>query len=312
MQSATLLQILVNGISSGAVYGLFAMGYALVFSVLRVINFAHGALFTLGAYLTVLLLGSSVGSNGLLAGLQLPFALPFWLALPVAGLITAAASVGVEAVAFRPLRRRGAEPLLYLITSLGAGVIIVNLLQILMGAEGYAIPADALGSLPVTLSLGGAQVRTVQLVLLVVSALVLLLLSLWLEGSRGGKAVQAVAEDATTARLLGIDSDAMIRLCFALSGLLAGISGGLVGLSLSITGPYFGISFGLKALGVLVLGGMGSIPGAMLGGLIVGLAEALVPGAWSGYRDAIAYAFLFGMLLLRPSGLLGRPLPTKV
>lgn len=312
MQSATLLQILVNGISSGAVYGLFAMGYALVFSVLRVINFAHGALFTLGAYLTVLLLGTSVGSNGLLAGLQLPFACPFWLALPIAGLLTAAASVGVEAVAFRPLRRRGAEPLLYLITSLGAGVILVNLLQILMGAEGYAIPADALGGLPVTLNFGGAQVRTVQLVLLAVSALVLLLLSLWLEVSRGGKAVQAVAEDATTARLLGIDSDAMIVLCFGLSGFLAGISGGLVGLSLSITGPYFGISFGLKALGVLVLGGMGSIPGAMLGGLIVGLTEALVPGPWSGYRDAIAYAFLFAMLLLRPSGLLGRPLPTKV
>lgn len=312
LPAPTLLQILVNGISSGAVYGLFAMGYALVFSVLRVINFAHGALFTLGAYLTVLLLGSSVGSNGLLAGLQLPFACPFWLALPLAGLGTAAASVAVEAVAFRPLRRRGAEPLLYLITSLGAGVILVNLLQILMGAEGYAIPADALGKLPPTLSLAGAQVRTVQLVLLAVSALVLLLLSLWLEVSRGGKAVQAVAEDATTARLLGIDSDAMIVLCFALSGFLAGISGGLVGLSLSITGPYFGIGFGLKALGVLVLGGMGSIPGAMLGGLIVGLAEALVPGQWSGYRDAIAYAFLFAMLLLRPSGLLGRPLPTKV
>ena len=312
LPASTALQILVNGLSSGAVYGLFAMGYALVFSVLRVINFAHGALFTLGAYLTVLLLGSRVGSNGLLAGFQLPFECPFWLALPLAGLGTAAASVAVEAVAFRPLRRRGAEPLLYLITSLGAGVILVNLLQILMGAEGYAIPVDALGALPPTLRLGGAQVRTVQLVLMAVSALVLVGLSLWLEASRGGRAVQAVAEDATTARLLGIDSEAMIMLCFALSGLLAGISGGLVGLSLSITGPYFGISFGLKALGVLVLGGMGSIPGAMLGGLIVGLAEALVPGQWSGYRDAIAYAFLFAMLLLRPSGLLGRPLPTKV
>jgi branched-chain amino acid transport system permease protein len=312
LPASTALQILVNGLSSGAVYGLFAMGYALVFSVLRVINFAHGALFTLGAYLTVLLLGSRVGSNGLLAGFQFPFECPFWLALPLAGLGTAAASVAVEAVAFRPLRRRGAEPLLYLITSLGAGVILVNLLQILMGAEGYAIPVDALGALPPTLRLGGAQVRTVQLVLMAVSALVLVGLSLWLEASRGGRAVQAVAEDATTARLLGIDSEAMIMLCFALSGLLAGISGGLVGLSLSITGPYFGISFGLKALGVLVLGGMGSIPGAMLGGLIVGLAEALVPGQWSGYRDAIAYAFLFAMLLLRPSGLLGRPLPTKV
>jgi branched-chain amino acid transport system permease protein len=308
----TLLQILVNGISTGAVYGLFALGYTLVFSVLGVINFAHGAVFTLGAYFTYLLIGGAVGANGLLAGLQLPFSLPFWAALPLAGLFTALVSLVVEATAFRPLRRFQAEPLLYLITSLGAGVIVVNLLQILMGAEGYSLPTNALGSLPITLSIGGAQVRTVQLVLLVVSALVLVLLTAWLEGSRGGKALQAVSEDATTARLLGINSDAMIRLCFAVSGFLAGISGGLVGLSLSITGPYFGISYGLKALGVLVLGGLGSVPGAVLAGLIVGTAEALVPGEWSGYKEAIAYAFLFGVLLLRPSGLLGKTLVNKV
>jgi branched-chain amino acid transport system permease protein len=306
------MQILFNGLSVGAVYALFALGYTLVFSVLGVINFAHGAVFTLGAYFTYLLIGGAVGANGLLAGLALPFALPFWLALPLAGLAAALVSLLVEAVAFRPLRRRRAEPLLYLITSLGAGVILVNLIQLLMGAEGYSLPADALGALPVTLRLAGAQVRTVQLVLLVVSALVVIGLTLWLEGSRGGKALQAVSEDATTARLLGIDSDAMIRLSFAVSGFLAGISGGLVGLSLSITGPYFGIGFGLKALGVLVLGGLGSVPGAVLAGLIVGLAEALVPGELSGYKDAVAFAFLFAVLLLRPQGLLGRPLVTKV
>ena len=124
-----LAQLLINGLSVGAVYALFALGYTLVFSVLGVINFAHGALFTLGAYLTYLLLGGAVGSNGALAGLQLPLALPLWAALPLAGLGTAAASLVVEAVAFRPLRRRGAEPLLYLITSLGAGVILVKLIQ---------------------------------------------------------------------------------------------------------------------------------------------------------------------------------------
>ncbi|MEN9540784.1 MAG: hypothetical protein RLZZ459_875 [Cyanobacteriota bacterium] len=306
------LQFLINGLSTGAVYGLFALGYTLVFSVLGVINFAHGAVFTLGAYLTYLLVGGAVGANGLLAGLQLPFALPFWAALPAAGLLTALVSLAVEATAFRPLRRHRAEPLLYLITSLGAGVILVNLLQLLLGAEGYSLPTTALGALPITLTIAGAQLRSVQLVLLVVAALVLVVLSLWLEGSRSGKALQAVSEDATTARLLGIDSDAMIRLGFAMSGFLAGIAGGLVGLSLSISGPYFGISYGLKALGVLVLGGMGSVSGAVLAGLIVGSAEALVPSEWSGYRDAIAYAFLFGVLLLRPQGLLGRAQSTKV
>jgi branched-chain amino acid transport system permease protein len=308
----SLLQLLFNGLAAGAVYALFALGYTLVFSVLGVINFAHGAVFTLGAYFTYFLIGGAAGSNGLLAGLQLPFALPFWLALAGAGVGAALVSVGVEAVAFRPLRRQGAEPLLYLITSLGAGVILVNLLQLLMGAEGYSLPAGALGQLPTTLSLGGARLRTVQVVLMAVSALMLGGLTLWLERSRGGKALQAVSEDATTARLLGIDSDAMIRLSFAVSGFLAGVSGGLVGLSLSITGPYFGIGFGLKALGVLVLGGLGSVPGAVLAGLIVGLAEALVPGDFSGYKDAVAFAFLFAVLLLRPQGLLGRPQVTKV
>jgi len=308
-----LVQLLINGLSVGAVYALFALGYTLVFSVLGVINFAHGALFTLGAYLTYLLLGGAVGSNGALAGLHLPLPLPLWAVLPLAGLGTAAASLGVEAVAFRPLRRRGAEPLLYLITSLGAGVILVNLIQLLMGAEAYALPGQPLGALPAVLALGdGLQIRTVQLLLLGVAALVMVLLGLWLNRSRGGKALRAVAEDPSTARLLGINSGAMVQLAFALAGFLAGLAGGLVALSVSIAGPYFGIGYGLKGLGVLVLGGLGSVPGAVLGGLIVGIAEALVPGNLSGYKDAVAFAFLFGILLLRPQGLLGRRLVEKV
>ncbi len=308
-----LVQLLINGLSVGAVYALFALGYTLVFSVLGVINFAHGALFTLGAYLTYLLLGGTVGSNGALAGLHLPLALPLWAVLALAGLGTAAASLAVEAVAFRPLRRRGAEPLLYLITSLGAGVILVNLIQLLMGAEAYALPGQPLGALPAVLALGdGLQIRTVQLLLLGVAALVMVLLGLWLNRSRGGKALRAVAEDPSTARLLGINSDAMVQLAFALAGFLAGLAGGLVALSVSIAGPYFGIGYGLKGLGVLVLGGLGSVPGAVLGGLIVGIAEALVPGKLSGYKDAVAFAFLFAILLLRPQGLLGRRLVEKV
>lgn len=304
-----LLQILVNGISTGAVYALFALGYTLVFSVLGVINFAHGAVFTIGAYLTYALIGGAVGAGGALAGAQLPVALPFWLALLLAGLGAAAVSLLVEATAFGPLRRRGGEPLLFLISSLGAGVVLVNLLQILMGSESYSIPTATLAGLPAAFRLGGAQIRTVQVLLLAVAALLLVALTLWLEGSRSGRALKAVSEDPLTARLLGIDSDAMIRLAFAVSGFLAGVAGGLVGLSVSIAGPYFGIAYGLKGLGVLVLGGLGSVPGAVLGGLIVGLAEALVPAEFSGTKDGVAFAFLFLMLLLRPQGLLGRPLP---
>ena len=309
-----LLQILLNGAASGGVYALVALGYTLIFSVLGVINFAQGALFSLGGYLTFLLMGGRIGVNGALPGWHLPLALPFWLALLLAAAGAGLAALLVERVAFAPLRRRGAEPLLSLITSLGAGVVMVNLLQILMGAEGYAFPAGAtaLAGLPEALLLGGARIRTVQLLLLLISALAVAALTLWLERSRTGQAMRAVAEDPTAARLVGINSAAMVRLAFLISGMLAGLGGGLIGMSVSLAGPYFGISYGLKGLAVLVLGGLGSVPGAIAGGLLMGLAEALIPSEASGWRDALAFAVLFAVLVLRPSGLLGRRQLEKV
>ncbi|MEN9541671.1 MAG: hypothetical protein RLZZ459_1762 [Cyanobacteriota bacterium] len=309
-----LLQTLLNGAASGGVYALVALGYTLIFSVLGVINFAQGALFSLGGYLTYLLLGGKIGVNGALPGWGLPGGLPFWLALVLAALGSGLVGLLVERIAFAPLQRRGAEPLLSLITSLGAGVVLVNLLQILMGAEGYAFPQGAatLGNLPESLLIGGARIRSIQVLLLLISALAVAALSLWLERSRSGKAMRAVAEDATTATLLGINSEAIVRLAFLISGMLAGLGGGLIGLSVSLAGPYFGISYGLKGLAVLVLGGLGSVPGAIVGGLVMGLAEALIPAAASGWRDALAFAILFAVLVLRPSGLLGRRQLEKV
>ena len=309
-----LLQVVLNGAASGGVYALVALGYTLVFSVLGVINFAQGALFSLGGYLTYLLLGGKIGVNGALPGWGLPIGLPFWLALLLAALGSGAVGLLVERVAFAPLRRRGAEPLLSLITSLGAGVVLVNLLQLLMGAEGYAFPqaVGGLAHLPESLLLGGARIRTIQVLLLAISALAVASLSLWLERSRSGKAMRAVAEDPTTATLLGINSVAVVRLAFLLSGMLAGLGGGLIGMSVSLAGPYFGISYGLKGLAVLVLGGLGSVQGAIVGGLVMGLAEALIPSEASGWRDALAFAILFAVLVLRPSGLLGRRQLEKV
>ena len=308
----TLLQTLLNGVAAGGVYALVALGYTLVFSVLGVINFAQGALFSLGGYLTFLLMGGRISANGGLPGWGVPIALPFAPALLLAAAGAALVSLLVELLAFAPLRRRHAEPLLSLITSLGAGLVLVNLLQLLMGAEGYAFPAGTLAGLPAAISLAGARIRSVQLLLLLVCAAAVLALSLWLERSRGGRALRAVAEDPTTARLLGIDSDAMVRLALLLSGALAGLGGGLVGVSVSLPGPYFGIGYGLKGLAVLVLGGLGSVPGAIAGGLLMGLAEAVVPSDASGWRDALAFAILFAVLLLRPTGLLGRRLVEKV
>jgi branched-chain amino acid transport system permease protein len=311
---AALLQILLNGAASGGVYALVALGYTLIFSVLGVINFAQGALFSLGGYLTFLLMGGRIGVNGALPGWHLTLALPFWLALLLAAAGAGGVALLVERVAFAPLRRRGADPLLALITSLGAGVVLVNLLQMLMGAEGYAFPAGAaaLANLPEALLIGGARIRTVQLVLLLISALAVAALTLWLERSRTGQAMRAVAEDPTAATLVGINSAAIVRLAFLLSGMLAGLGGGLIGVSVSLAGPYFGISYGLKGLAVLVLGGLGSVPGAIAGGLLMGLAEALIPSEASGWRDALAFAVLFAVLVLRPNGLLGRRQLEKV
>ena len=310
----SLLQILLNGAASGGVYALVALGYTLIFSVLGVINFAQGALFSIGGYLTFLLMGGKIGVNGALPGWGLTAGLPFWLALLLAALGSGGVSLVVERIAFAPLRQRGAEPLLSLITSLGAGVVLVNLLQILMGAEGYAFPqgAAALAQLPDALLIGGARIRTVQVLLLLISALAVAALSLWLERSHTGKAMRAVAEDPITATLLGINSEAIVRLAFLISGMLAGLGGGLIGMSVSLAGPYFGISYGLKGLAVLVLGGLGSVPGAIAGGLLMGLAEALIPSEASGWRDALAFAVLFAVLLLRPNGLLGRRQLEKV
>lgn len=316
MDFPLFLQQFLNGLSIGSVYAIFALGYTLVFSILGIINFAHGAIFTLGAYFTYSLVGGAFGFNGLLANASLPIQLPFVFALFLGSIFAGLAGVLVERLAFKPLRRRGADPLLTLVSSLGSAVVIVNLIQYLVGAEIYTFPANTYGNLPAAINFGTQArpipVRTVQVVIFGVSTLIVVILTYLINYTKLGKALQAVAEDATTASLLGINTERFILITFFLSGFLGGLAGTLVGSSVSIAGPYFGIAYGLKGLGVIVLGGLGNIPGAVVGGLLLGLAEAFVPSDYSGYKDAIAFALLFIMLLVRPQGLLGRSLVTKV
>jgi branched-chain amino acid transport system permease protein len=316
MDMTVFLQQFFNGLSIGSVYAIFALGYTLIFSILGIINFAHGAIFTLGAYFTYILVGGRFGFNGLLANISLPIQLPFALALLGGSILAGLAGLLVERLAFRPLRVRNAEPLLTLVSSLGAALVIVNLLQYLFGAENYTFPSNIYGNLPPALNFGTADkpinIRTVQVIIFAVSALVVAALTYLINFTRIGKALQAVAEDATTASLLGINTEQFILLTFFLSGFLGGMAGTLVGSSVSIAGPYFGIAFGLKGLAVIVLGGLGNIPGTILGGLVIGLAEAFVPSDYSGYKEAIAFALLFIMLLVRPQGLLGKARIQKV
>jgi branched-chain amino acid transport system permease protein len=314
---AIFLQQVLNGLSIGSVYAIFALGYTLVFSILGIINFAHGAVFTLGAYFTYLLTGGAIGANGLLANRSLPFSLPFAVALLLGSVLAGLASIAIERLAFRPLRLKKADPLLTLVSSLGVALVIVNVIQYLVGAEIYTFPDNIYGNLPSAFNFGTEEqpivVRSVQIVIFAVSAVMVAILTYFISYTQLGKALQAVAEDATTASLLGIDTERFITLTFFVSGFLGGMAGALVGSSVSIAaGPYFGIAYGLKGLGVIVLGGLGNIPGAIVGGLVIGLAEAFVPGEYSGYKEAIAFAFLFIVLLVRPQGLLGRSLIQKV
>ncbi|MEH2105518.1 branched-chain amino acid ABC transporter permease [Nostoc sp.] len=310
------LQQLLNGLSIGSVYAIFALGYTLVYSILGIINLAHGAIFTLGAYFTYALMGGNFGFNGLLANAALPIKLPFAIALILGSTLAGLVGIVMERVAFQPLRRQGSDPLLTVVSSLGVAVVIVNLIQYLVGAESYTYPANTYGNLPPAINFGSPEnpipIRSVQVVIFTVSVVIVAILTYFINRTKYGKAMQAIAEDPTTASLLGINSDRFIILTFFISSFLAGLAGTLVASSVSIAGPYFGIAFGLRGLAVIVLGGLGSIPGAVLGGLLIGLVEAFVPGEFSGYKDAVAFGILFIMLLVRPQGLLGRRFIQKV
>ncbi|TBR58329.1 flagellar biosynthesis protein FlgM [Westiellopsis prolifica IICB1] len=316
MDISLFLQQFLNGLSIGSIYAIFALGYTLVYSILGIINLAHGAIFTLGAYFTYALIGGRFGFNGLLANVALPVQFPFALALIVGSILAGLVGVVVERIAFLPLRQRSSDPLLTVVSSLGVAVVIVNLIQYLVGAESYTYPGNTYGNLPPAINFGSQAnpipIRTVQVVIFVVSMVFVAILTYFITRTKYGKAMQAIAEDETTASLLGINCDRFIILTFFISSFLAGVAGTLVASSVSIAGPYFGIGFGLRGLAVIVLGGLGSIPGAVLGGLVIGLVEAFVPGEFSGYKDAVAFGILFIMLLVRPQGLLGKRFIQKV
>ncbi len=311
------LQQLINGLALGTTYSIFALGYTLIFSILGIIKFSHGAVFTLGAYFTYLLMGLKFGFNGVLANQQLPFGVPFPVAVFFSAILCGFVSVFIERVAFRPLRNRGADPLLTLVSSLGVTIVIVNVIQYLVGAEAISYPtlANMLRiNDSIVIDLGAGRpliIRTSQLVTFGVSAVILVFLTYLINYTKMGKALQAVAEDQVTANLLGINTNRLIFFTFFLSGFVAGIAGSMVGLSTQVD-PYFGVKFGLKGLAVIVLGGLGSIPGAVIGGMLIGLSEAFVPSSLVGWKNAIAFFILFLVLLLRPRGLLGRATITKV
>ena len=296
-------QLTVSGLAIGSLYALIALGYTLVYGVLQLINFAHSEVFMAGGFGGLFMVQALVGDS-------VPSGMASVLITTAGILAGAAAGAGtaflLERTAYRPLRRRGAPRLAYLISAIGASLFLMNLAGKEFGR--LAIPMPETFTSGTVFHLFGAPVRTIQLVI-AASALVMLVgLDRLVAKTRLGQGIRAVAQDAETASLMGVDINKVITLTFVIGGLLGGAAGFLYGLVFNVQ---FNMGFlpGIKAFTAAVLGGIGNVRGAVLGGLVLGLVENYGVACWkSSYRDVIAFMILVLVLLVRPSGILGERL----
>jgi branched-chain amino acid transport system permease protein len=286
-------QQIVNGLFAGSMYALFALGYTLVFGVLDILNLAHAAVFMLTAFIALALVGSAH--------------LHIALALPIAAVLAGGIGLVLERVAFRPLRDRANANLSGLISSLAMATIFEAIALEVWGPNVTRFPFDVLpqgGSIPIPLL--GVGVSRLQLTTMVVSVLLFAALTWLVTRTRLGRELRAVAESPRAARILGVNVDRAIAASFFISSALGGAAGVLFGLAYNSISPDMGRSVELKGLSVIILGGMGSMPGAVVGGFALGIIENLVVAQLGGsYRDVVSFAGLFLVLVLRPRGLFG-------
>ena len=315
------VQQLINGLNIGAIYALIALGYTMVYGILRLINFAHGDVYMVGAFIGLglsKLLGYSTGSAGV-AGYNAETAhMSLWggLALVMIGSMIGAALLGmaIERFAYRPVRKYAR--MTTLITAIGVSLLIENLFVARLGSAQQAFPAFV--SKDNFTLFGTVQISLPQIIIFVISIALMLLLQWIIYRTKIGTAMRAVSFNLNSAKLMGINTNVVISFTFALGSALAAAGGVLTTQFNSSIDPLMGIIFGLKAFVAAVLGGIGNIPGAVLGGLVIGVAETMVVayggniGIESSYRDAVAFAILILVLLLRPSGLLGSTVQEKV
>jgi branched-chain amino acid transport system permease protein len=292
------LQQLLNGLSLGAIYALIALGYTMVYGVLRFINFAHSDVFMVGAFV------------GYYAGRLVP-AGTLWggfVVLAVAMVVCALLGIAIERFAYRPLRR--APTLNVLITAIGVSLLLEYSGQVFFGAAPRTFPAV----FPTRyFALDGVVISSNQIFVIAVSIVLMIVLQLIVFRTRMGTAMRAVALNPRAAVLMGVNNDVVISFTFGLGSALAGAGGILYALNYPAIDPLMGVMPGLKAFVAAILGGIGNVPGAALGGLILGIVETFVSGSeWSTYKDAIAFAILIIILLFRPAGLLGKFTVEKV
>ncbi|HEV7376670.1 MAG TPA: branched-chain amino acid ABC transporter permease [Pyrinomonadaceae bacterium] len=326
----TFLQQIINGISLGAIYSLIALGYTMVYGVLKLINFAHGDVFMVGAF-TGYYLANGLGvraaqslmsnpeanafgrflSRGILGSGVEPSLFTALLIMLLAMIICALLGVIIERLAYRPVRKY--SRLTALITAIGVSLLLENGGQVVFGADPKSFPADRLiPSQNINLP-GGVTLNNRDLIVLLVALGLMVLLQLVVYRTKTGRAMRAVSFNLQSAKLMGINTDRIISLTFAIGSALAAAAGVLIAIRLPKIDPLMGILYGLKAFVAAVLGGIGNIPGAVVGGLLIGLTETMVVGYLSPtYKDAVAFAVLILILLFRPSGLLGSVAQEKV
>ncbi|MDQ0873558.1 branched-chain amino acid transport system permease protein [Paenibacillus sp. V4I3] len=282
-------QQLFNGLTVGSTYSLIAIGYTLIFGVLRIINMAHGQIFIFGS-----LVGLSLAVNS---------GLPIGFAFPVAVIVSGILGLGLEFTALRPLRKKNVPHLASLISTIGFAILMEELTHVFFGADSRSVPAVG----TTILHMGPVQLRIADLIIIGVSLFLMIVLHYWIQKTKMGKALRATAENVETAGILGINTNAIIIMTVMIASGLGGIAGMLIGITYSALIPTMGLTLGFKGLAALILGGVGSIPGAMVCGIIIGLSEVLaVAYGDSSYRDAVAFGMIIIILLIRPQGLFGK------
>jgi branched-chain amino acid transport system permease protein len=301
-------QQLVNGITMGGVYALIALGYTMVYGILFMLNFAHGEVYMVGGFVGWWVLHLLTRTHGLIAGGFVIIVLMILIAMAFTGVL----GMAIERFAYRPLRN--APRMNLLLSALGVSIVLQNLVLRFQGAEIRFFRTSAL--IPEglrTFEVGGTVISFMRLLVIVVSLALMAILTWFVKRTKMGKAMRATAQDTEAATFMGIDTNRIIMLTFLMGSALGGAAGTLVGLLFTQVDYYVGYAAGLKGFTAAVLGGIGNIPGAMLGGFILGIVESLgTTFISSTYKDVIAFAILILVLIVRPHGILGEKEPEKV
>lgn len=283
------LQQLVNGLTLGSTYAIFAIGYTLILGVLGIINMAHGEIFMIGAYVALIMV-SQFGMN-------------IFFALMIAMVVGAILGYLLELLAFRPLRKRNVSGLAPLISTIGISLILENIALNAFGPQTRSFPNILSGT---AFTIGGVSISQVQVVSFLTAIILMLIISFFINSTKIGKAIRATSENPETASLLGIDTNRTISWTVMLASALGAASGVLMGLTYDAIEPTMGSNMSFKGLAVVILGGLGNIKGAVAGGFILGIAEIFtVAYGASAWRDAIAFIMIILLLFIRPQGLFG-------